>query len=246
MRYKITIEYDGTNYCGYQKQYDQKNRSIEENLENAIFNFSKEEVKIFASGRTDAGVHALRQVAHFDLKKEFDNYRVISAINYYLLKEDIAILDCQKVDENFHSRFSAKMRHYRYIIINRIASLALQKNRAWHLVQSLDIVKIKEASQFLIGKHDFSAFRDSECQSKTPIRSIENISIQKIGDEIIIDVSAKSFLHHMVRNIVGTLVWAGYGKIKPSDVKEILESKDRTKSGPNAPACGLYLLKIDY
>lgn len=246
MRYKITIEYDGTNYCGYQKQPDQKNRSIEENLENAIFSFSKEEVKIFASGRTDAGVHALGQVVHFDLSKEFDNYRVIFALNHYLLKEDIAVVDCQKVSQEFHSRFCAKMRHYRYIIINRTGSLTLQKNRAWHLRKILDIEKMQQASQFLIGKHDFSSFRDAECQSKTPIRSIENISIQKVGNELIIEVSARSFLHHMVRNIVGTLVWAGYNKIKPQDMKEILESKDRAKSGPNAPACGLYLLKIDY
>lgn len=246
MRYKITIEYDGTNYCGYQKQRDKKDKSIEENLENAIFKLSKERVKIFASGRTDAGVHALGQVAHFDLSKEFDNYRIIAALNHYLLKEDIAVINCEKVDDNFHSRFDAKMRYYRYIIVNRKGSLALQKNRALHLRKKLDVNKMQEASRFLIGKHDFSAFRDAECQSKTAVRSIKEISIQKTGDEIIIEVAAKSFLHHMVRNIVGTLVWAGFEKIKPQDVKEILESKDRTKSGPNAPACGLYLFKIDY
>lgn len=246
MRYKITIEYDGTNYCGYQKQRDKKNQSVEEVVENAIFAFSKERVKIFASGRTDAGVHALGQVVHFDLNKDFDNHRVILALNHYLLNESIAVIDCEKVDNNFHSRFDAKMRSYRYIIINRKGSLALQKNRAWHIGQKLDVKKMQQASKFLIGNYDFSAFRDAECQSKTAIKTVEKITIMQNGEAIIIEIAAKSFLHHMVRNIVGTLFWVGSNKIEPQDVKTILESKDRTKSGPNAPACGLYLLKIDY
>lgn len=246
MRYKITVEYDGTNYCGLQKQPDLQNKSVEEIIENAVFSFAQERVKINASGRTDAGVHALAQVAHFDLSKNFATHKIISGLNNYLRQEDIAIIDCQLVDENFHSRFNAKMRHYRYLIVNRRAPLTLQKNRAWHLTQQIDFKAMEQAAQFLVGEHDFSAFRDAECQAKSSVRTITGIILKKNADEIIIEVSAKSFLHHMVRNIVGTLVWVGIDKIKAEELKTILEKKDRTKSGPNAPACGLYFVRVDY
>ena len=167
MRYKLTIEYDGTNYCGFQKQPDQPNKSVEEILENAVFEFSKQRIKIFASGRTDTGVHALGQVVHFNLDKEFEPAQIISGINHYLLKKDIAVLNCEIVDENFHSRFNAKTRSYRYVIVNRRAPLTLQKNRAWHLPNKLDIESMKLAASFLIGLHDFSSFRDSKCSSNS-------------------------------------------------------------------------------
>ncbi|NBV05721.1 MAG: tRNA pseudouridine(38-40) synthase TruA [Proteobacteria bacterium] len=244
--YKIILEYEGSNYCGWQKQTDLKNRSIAEILENAIFNFAQERPKIIASGRTDAGVHALGQVVNFSLSKKFTAKRVIMALNNYLRNEAISVIDCEIVDANFHSRFDAKMRYYRYLIINRTAPLTLQKNRAWHVAQKLDLEAMKAASQFLIGKHDFSAFRDSQCQSNSTIRSIKQITITQNTDEIVIEISAKSFLHHMVRNIVGTLFWVGINKIKTDDVKNILASSDRTKSGPNAPAHGLYFLRVDY
>ena len=244
MRYKLTIEYDGTNYCGFQKQPDQPNKSVEEILENAVFEFSKQRIKILASGRTDTGVHALGQVVHFDLDKEFEPTQIASGINHYLLKKDIAVLNCEIVDENFHSRFNAKMRSYRYVIVNRRAPLTLQKNRAWHLPNKLDIESMKLAASFLIGLHDFSSFCDSKCSSNSSLRRIDNIEIKKLGDEIHIEISAKSFLHHMVRNIVGTLTWVGIGKIKAEKMKEILEDKKRTSSGPNAPACGLYFLEV--
>lgn len=246
IQYKITLEYQGTNYCGFQKQPDMPNKSVEEILENAVFSFSQERIKIIASGRTDAGVHALGQVAHFDLNKKFEAHKIVSGLNNYLRGEDIAVLDCELVDEIFHARFSAKQRHYRYLIINRRAPLTLQKDRAWHLAQPLNLQDMAAAAQFLIGQHDFSSFRDSECQAKSAMKNIEKITLTKNGDEIAIEVSAKSFLHHMVRNIVGTLMWVGIGKIKIEDVKKILESRDRTKSGPNAPACGLYFLRVDY
>ena len=245
-RYKLIIEYDGSNYCGFQKQPDQINKSIEEILENAIFAFSKERVKIFASGRTDAGVHALGQVVHFDLKKKFENFKILMAINRHLLNENIAVLSCHTVDENFHSRFDAKRRHYRYIINNRRAPLTLQKNRAWHIPQKLDLEAMKLSASYLIGSHDFSSFRDAKCAAISALRTIDDIKITNLESEIYIEISAKSFLHHMVRNILGTLMWVGSGKIKAEEIKNILNSKDRTKSGPNAPAYGLYFLRVDY
>ena len=247
MRYKLTVEYDGKNYFGFQKQIDCANKTIEGVLEDAIFKLTNERVKIIASGRTDAGVHASGQVIHFDLGKDFDDYKFMMGINNFLREEEISILNCQKVDENFHARFSAKARHYRYIIINRRAVLTFQKNRAWHFFsEDLEIKLMKEAAKFLIGEHDFSSFRDAQCQAKSTIRTIDKIEIAQNGDEILIDVSAKSFLHHMVRNIVGTLTWVGSKKILPIAMKEILEACDRKKSGPNAPAFGLYFLGVDY
>lgn len=246
MRYKITIEYDGTDYCGFQKQPDQPNKSIEEVLENAIFDFSQQRVKIFVSGRTDAGVHALEQVVHFDLDKEFEAFQIVCGVNHFLIGKGIAVLNCKIVDENFHSRFDAKTRSYRYIIINRRAPLTLQKNRAWHVANELDLEAMRLAASFLIGLHDFSSFRDRKCSASSAIRRVNNIEIKKFGEEIHIEISAKSFLHHMVRNIVGTLVWIGIGKVDAKNMKTIIESKSRVKSGPNAPACGLYFLKVDY
>ena len=158
MRYKLTVEYDGKNYFGFQKQIDHTNKTIEGVLEDAIFKLTNERVKIIASGRTDAGVHASGQVIHFDLEKDFDDYKFMMGMNNFLREEEISILNCQKVDENFHARFSAKSRHYRYIIINRRAPLTFQKNRAWHFFsEDLDIELMKEATKFLIGEHDFSS-----------------------------------------------------------------------------------------
>ena len=244
--YKLTIEYDGTNYVGFQKQFILPKKSIEEILENVIFSMSQEKAEIIVAGRTDAGVHALRQVINFSLEKKFKTHQIVFGLNSYLRGKNIVILTCELVDENFHARFNAKMRHYRYIIVNRSALLALQKNRAWHVPEKLDIEVMKKVSKLLIGEHDFSSFRDAECQSKSPIKTIEKIEIIKNNDEILIEVSAKSFLHHMVRNIVGTIAWMGCDKIKEEKMTEILAAKDRTKSGPNAPACGLYFVGVDY
>lgn len=245
-RFKLTLEYDGSNYCGYQKQSDIAEKTIEGELEKAIFQLTQENVKITVSGRTDAGVHALGQVVNFDLSKNFDPYKMLMGLNNYLRDEDISVLNCELVNENFSARFDSKMRHYRYKIINRRAPLALQKKRAHHFIPPLDISLMQKAANFLLGEHDFSSFRDAECQASSPIRTLEKITISRNGEEIFIDVSAKSFLHHMVRNIAGTLIWAGVGKISPEEVKKILEARDRTKSGPNAPACGLYFLGVDY
>jgi len=245
-RFKLTIEYDGTNYCGFQKQKNLPIKSIEETLENAIFSLTNQRVKIVVCGRTDAGVHALGQVIHFDLDKNFDAFKMTSALNFYLKDEKIAVINSTKVDENFHARLSTKMRFYRYVIINRHSNLTLDKNRAYLVARKLDIKAMQQAANFLVGKHDFSSFRDAECQAKSPIKTIESIIILQKDDKIFIDICAKSFLHHMVRNIVGTLIWAGKNQIKPQDIEDILKAKDRSKSGPNAPSCGLYFLESKY
>jgi len=252
--YKLTIEYDGTNYCGFQIQRNsppnsdrQKFKSIEGQLIQALKNFTQYEVDIKVAGRTDAGVHAYGQVINFTLPKLISSHQMIMGVNHYLRDEEISVVECAIVNQNFNARLDAKMRYYRYIILNRKGRVALDKNRLWHVGgKSLDIDAMIKASKFLLGKHDFSAFRDAECQAKSPIRSINNIAIRVIDEKIIIDISAKSFLHHMVRNIVGTLMWVGKNKISAEQVKDILASKDRKLSGPNAPACGLYFVKVDY
>ncbi len=246
MRFKLEIEYCGTSYCGFQRQSDIKQKSVEEAIAKAIYDLSSEEVDIVVCGRTDAGVHALGQVIHFDLNKELTPYQVIMGMNYHLRDEEVKVLSAQVVDHKFHARFDAKMRHYRYIIINRQAPLALQKDRAWHMGKKLDFIAMKQAATYFLGEHDFSSFRDAECQAKNAIRTIEKLELRENGSEIIVEVSAKSFLHHMVRNIVGTLVYVGLGKIAVSEIANIIAAKDRSKSGPNAPAYGLYFCGVDY
>lgn len=243
-RYKIIIEYDGTNFAGWQKQKD--TISVQKTIEDALAKLSEKEITIHASGRTDAGVHALGQVAHFDLDKEMEDWKIRMALNHYLRNEAVVILSCTKTNDEFHSRFDAKLRHYQYKILNRRAGAVLSKNRAWHIPYELNLEAMKNAAKHLIGKYDFSSFRDAECQAKSPIRTLSKIEIEKIEENINITISAPSFLHHMVRNIVGTLVLVGGEKIKADDIKTILEAKDRTKSGPNAPAYGLYFCQVDY
>lgn len=246
MRYKLTIEYDGTNYVGWQEQPDQPYKSIEEVLRKAIYNLTFENVKINCAGRTDSGVHAIAQIADFEIAKKFSPFRILMGLNYNLNTEDIAIIDCEEVDDEFHSRYDAKMRSYKYVILNRRAPAILLKNRVYHIPTELNLKKMEEGAKFLIGEHDFSSFRDSKCQSLSPIKNINEIKLTKNAEKIEIFIAAKSFLHHMVRNIVGSLVLVGQEKILPKDIKTILEAKDRTKSGPNAPACGLYFLGAKY
>lgn len=253
MRYKIIIEYDGTNYNGWQRQKNES--SIQESIEKAIQLFSSETVEVFGSGRTDAGVHALGQVAHFDLTKEYEPCKIVSAINFYLkyktcakakknaTTQDITILDCKIVDENFHARFSAKKRYYKYRILNRQQPSAVDY-KLWHIGKKLDFEKMQEALPFLVGNKDWTSFRDTECQAKSPIKTIDKVNLTKNCDEIIFEIEAKSFLHHMVRNIIGTLVEVGLNKITIEELNEIIEAKDRTKAGPTAPPQGLFLVFI--
>ncbi|MFT6331980.1 MAG: tRNA pseudouridine38-40 synthase [Lentimonas sp.] len=244
-RYKLTIEYYGTGLVGWQRQPDFSN-SAQQIIEDAIFKLTQTKVKIHASGRTDAGVHALGQVAHFDLEKDKSTKVMQSGLNHFLRKSNCAILNCEIVNDDFHSRFDAKSRSYQYQIINRHPHLTFNRNLAWQIHNPLDITKMREAAQFLIGTHDFTSFRDSACQAKTAIRTVEKIEIIKEGELIKMNFLAKSFLHHQVRNMVGTIVLAGKGKIEPGKMKEILEVKDRKKSGENAPPWGLYFIKVNY
>jgi tRNA pseudouridine38-40 synthase len=258
-RYKLTIEYDGSHYFGWQKQDNQP--SIQAALEQAAFRFSGVRVEVVGAGRTDAGVHATAQVAHVDLPKTYDPFRILQALNYYLFDpaateenetletlpaNRIAILNVEEVTEEFHARFSATKRYYQYHIVVRRPRLALDAGRAWRSVEELDVNAMQEAAQFLLGHHDFSSFRDTKCQAKSPIKTLDQLAISQQGNRVVFDISARSFLHHQVRIMVGTLAMVGKGKWKPGDVRTALEARDRTKSGPTAPADGLYLTQVDY
>ena len=243
-RYKISIEYKGTNYVGWQRQ--DNGLSIQESLENAIKQLTAEKADVFGAGRTDAGVHALNQVAHFDLKKSMELDSIRDGLNQYLRPQPIAIIKANEVSDNFHARFSAKQRQYSYKIINRRAPLTIDQNMAWVLHKELNILKKKEAAFFFIGKHNLGAFRSVNCQSKTSIKTIDEVEVKNIGHNIFINVKAKSFLHSQVRIMVGTLVYVGEGKIEPKEIKTIIKIADRKNAGPTAPAEGLYLANVIY
>tara|TARA_B100001564_G_C20606351_1_gene655345 strand:+ start:591 stop:1331 length:741 start_codon:yes stop_codon:yes gene_type:complete len=244
-RYKCVVEYDGTPFLGWQFQPD--GITVQGAIQEAIAKFTGQSITIHVCGRTDAGVHALGQVFHFDLQLPFDIKKIQGAINYHVRPLPISIVQVNEVDEEFHARFLAKKRYYQYRIINRRSPLAIERNRAWQVPLPLNIDAMQEASKVLIGKHDFSSFRDSQCQAQSPIKTLDDIEInQRDGQLITIDVHAKSFLHHMVRNLVGTLKQIGYGYWRIEHMVQILEAKDRTKAGPTAPAHGLYFMKVDY
>ena len=243
-RYCVRIEYDGGPFCGWQRQNN--GPSVQGAIEAAIFRFSGEQVTLSAAGRTDAGVHALGQVAHFDLSREFAASKVRDALNHFLRPAPVAILDASQVAENFHARFSAKARHYRYRIVCRRAPLALERGRAWQLARRLDGVAMHAAAQTLIGTHDFTTFRAAECQAKSPVRTLDRLEVSAQGDELLIAASARSFLHHQVRSMVGTLKLVGEGKWTTRDVAAALAAASRERCGPVAPADGLYLVAVDY
>lgn len=244
MRYKLTIEYDGTSFCGWQRQ--QSGLSIQQIIEDALKIILKTETTLYGSGRTDAGVHALSQVAHFDSEQSIESYKLRESLNALVRPHPISIKSVEIVDENFHARFSAKKRTYIYRILNTPYPPTLEKNRVWWYKYPLDEKKMHQAAQLLIGKHDFSTFRASECQAKSPVKTIDSISIKKQGEEIIMTITARSFLHHQVRNIIGTLTLVGSEKWTLSDFKKALESCDRRAGGPTAPAEGLYFQHIEY
>ncbi|RYE06156.1 MAG: tRNA pseudouridine(38-40) synthase TruA [Rickettsiaceae bacterium] len=243
-RYKIDIEYIGTNISGWQRQ--ENAISIQQIIEIAISKFSHEEVVIHAAGRTDAGVHAMGQVAHFDLTQYYLPNRVMQAINYFVRPHLVAITKCILVDDSFHARFSAISRHYMYRIINRCGKIVIDQDRAWWIRQDLDIKLMNEAAIHLLGKHDFTSFRAQHCQALSPVKTISELTIHREDTEITIHISAPSFLYHMVRNIVGSLTLVGIGKYRSDYIKKGLEAKNRAMTGPTAPACGLYFMKVDY
>lgn len=241
-RYKINLEYDGTDLIGWQTNQD--GPSVQSLVEDAIFKFCGENVEVYSAGRTDAGVHAISMVAHFDLMRDQDEQTVMRAMNFYLVNKPVAVLSCEKVRDDFHARFSCVARHYKYVVINRSAPVVLDKNRVWWVPQKLDVDAIKTAAKKLIGKHDFTSFRAVQCQAKSPIKTLGSVSITQDGEEIIFEFSARSFLHHQVRNMVGTLVEIGMGK--PYDIDKIFDAKDRSAAGITAPASGLYFVAADY
>ncbi len=243
-RYKLTIEYDGSPFVGWQRQNN--GVSVQGCIEEAIFKFCQERVTITGAGRTDAGVHALGQVAHFDCARDLDSFKISEALNFHLHPHPIAILSAEKVDESFHARFSAKERSYIYRIVNRRAPLTVDRGRGWLVASPLDHIIMEQAAQNLVGTYDFTTFRDSECQAKSPVKTIHEIKLQRNFDEIMLYIRAPSFLHHMVRNITGSLMLVGTGKWSIDDFINARDAKDRTKGGPTAPPDGLCFLKVMY
>jgi tRNA pseudouridine38-40 synthase len=243
-RYRITIEYDGTPFVGWQIQAE--GTSVQGALKDAIRSFSGESVTVRGAGRTDSGVHALGQVAHFELSKEWPPDRIREALNYFLKPKPAVVLDCTLAADDFDARFSATARHYLYRILTRRAPPALEKNRVWWIPRPLDWEAMREAALVLEGTHDFTTFRASQCQAKSPIRTLDHLGVAIEGNEIRITASARSFLHNQVRSMVGSLKLVGEGKWTAGDVKAALEARDRTACGTVAPAPGLYLVAVDY
>ena len=243
-RYKIHIEYDGTPFVGW--QFQKNGLSIQEVLQDAIFNFSREKVVVIGAGRTDSGVHAIAQVAHFDLKKKVEKKKFLLGLNQHIGNKPITVLKIKKINKKFHARFDAKKRTYQYVIINRLSPLALQKNKAWHIRKKLDVKTMERGTKLLLGTHDFSTFRASSCGAKSPIKTIDAISIKKNKDKITLKFVSKSFLQQQVRSMVGSIKYLGDGKWNLNDFKKSFKSKNRLRCAPPAPACGLYLANIKY
>ena len=243
-RYKIKIEYEGTPFVGW--QFQKNGQSVQEVLQKAIFNFSEEKVVVTGAGRTDSGVHALAQVAHFDLKKKVKRKNLLPAINQNIGNKPVTVLKINKANKKFHARFDAKKRTYQYIIINRQSPLTLQKNKAWHIRKRLNIHAMKKGAKLLLGTHDFSTFRASSCGAKSPIKTMKNILIKKNKEKITLKFISQSFLQHQVRSMVGCIKYLGEGKWNLDIFKKIFKSKKRSKCAPLAPACGLYLKNISY
>jgi len=245
-RYRLDIEYDGSAYAGWQRQAGQP--SVQQAIEKAIHGFCGQTVSIRGAGRTDAGVHALGQVAHVDLQKDWNDDTVRDAVNAHLglAGDTVAILAARKVADDFDARFSAVARHYLYRIVNRRARLAIDARRAWWVPRPLDADAMQAAARMLVGRHDFTTFRSIHCQAKSPVRTLDLLEVTRDNDVIEIRASARSFLHNQVRSMTGTLKRVGEGAWTPDDVKAALDAVDRTRCGPVAPPDGLYLTRVDY
>ena len=243
-RYKITIEYDGRPYFGWQRQDGQP--SVQQALEEAAANVDGAPVLMQGAGRTDRGVHATGQVAHFDLQKPRPIRKIADALNFHLRPEPVAVLHAEEVDSDWSARFNATLRAYRYVIMNRRADLTIDKGLAWRIPYELDAGAMDRAAKTLIGQHDFSTFRDAECQAKHAIRTLDKIDVARYGEGIEVTVEAKSFLHRQVRSIVGSLVEVGRGAKQESWIKDILDARERSACGPVAPPDGLFLERVEY
>jgi len=243
-RYRLTIEYDGGPYVGFQAQ--DNGPSIQGEIERAVLAFSREAVRIQGAGRTDTGVHALGQVIHLDLAKDWRPEVVMNAINAHLAAAPIAVLDAERVDETFSARFFATGRRYLYRILARAGPPALDAGRVWHVKTPLDASAMAEAAERLVGLHDFTTFRDAACQAKSPLKTLDEAVVTRTEDEVQMTFAARSFLHRQVRSMVGSLVEVGRGRWSPDDLVAALEARDRSRCGPVAPARGLYLTEVVY
>ncbi len=245
-RFRMIVEYDGTPYVGWQMQ--ENGHSVQAALQAAILSLTGETVSIRGAGRTDSGVHAMGQVIHADLSRDWKPYKLRNALNAHLMMagEKVAVLDVQAVDEAFDARFSALRRHYLYRILNRPSPLALEARRAWWVARELDHEAMHAAAQTLVGHHDFTTFRSAHCQATSPMRTLDRLDVTRTGDLIEIRATAQSFLHNQIRSFAGTLKLAGDGKMTPADVRAALDARDRSACGPVAPPDGLYFMKVDY
>jgi tRNA pseudouridine38-40 synthase len=247
-RYRLTIEYRGTRYCGWQKQHHCL--SVQQVLEQALSALADHRIVVRGAGRTDAGVHATGQIAHVDLERTWSSFKLLGAINAHLAGSDVAVLEVAETDDAFHARFSAIKRHYHYRIVNRRPHLALDRGLAWHVPVKLEAQAMHVAAQVLVGQHDFTTFRSTECQAASPVRTLDRIQVDEIRNshqaEIDINVSARSFLHNQVRSIVGSLKLVGEGKWTAENLQAALQARDRSACGPVAPPDGLYLHGVDY
>ena len=241
-RYKVILEYDGTNLIGWQE--NRQGPSVQSLLKDAIEKFCGARPDIVGAGRTDAGVHAVAMAAHFDLDCDADANTVMRAVNFYLNNAPVSVLDCAVVPDDFNARFSCVMRHYKYIVLNRSARPVLDANRVWWVPRKLDIDAMRDAAKLLPGEHDFTSFRASQCQAKSPIKTLDSCCIEQKGDLIIFEFSARSFLHHQVRNMVGTLIEIGLGA--SHNISDIFAARNRSVAGATAPAAGLYFIRADY
>ena len=243
-RYRATIEYDGSAYNGFQAQADQP--TVQGAIETAIAAFCGETVRIAAAGRTDTGVHATGQVISFDLEKDWPARTVMNALNAHMVQEATAILDCAVVDDDWHARFSAVGRRYLYRILNRPGRPALDRGRVWHVKGELDVAAMNAAAAHLVGRHDFTTFRDAGCQSASPVKTLDVARVERVGEEAHLHFAARSFLHRQVRSMTGSLVQVGLGRWTPDDLKAALDARDRAACGPVAPSDGLYLTGVEY
>ncbi len=243
-RWKLTVEYEGSGFCGWQRQA--KGDTVQQTIETAIEKFSGETVTLHVAGRTDAGVHARANVAHFDLAKETNGDVVRDALNFYVRPHKVVVLKAEQVTDDFHARFDALNRSYRFYIMNRRPPLALMAERAWHVPKPLDVGPMQEAARLLIGHHDFSTFRAQYCQSKSPVKTLDEFTVAREDELITFHVRSRSFLYHQVRNMVGTLMMVGTGQWSVDDFKTAFDARDRSKGGPTAPPQGLIFWEVNY
>jgi tRNA pseudouridine38-40 synthase len=243
-RYKLIVEYDGAPFCGWQTQADQL--TVQGVLTLAVTALTGDKVLVHGAGRTDAGVHARGQVAHIDLAKNWETDTVRDALNAHLRPHPVAVISAERAADDFNARTSARKRHYLYRIINRRPDLTFDLKCAWRVVRKLDIDAMNEAAQRLIGKHDFTTFRSTECQAKSPEKTLDQLDVMRVGEEVHVRASARSFLHNQVRSMVGSLVYVGDGKWSADDLSAALAARDRAACGQVAPPDGLYLMRVDY